>query len=278
MPRRSRSSLPAPEVREFRERLAGVLSEVDEQGRTWANAQWGVYAFYDYDGEPIYVGQTNERLRSRVRRHLTNQRTDAVAMRVLDTFEVAELALYPLWHLEGTPSRDTDAKQWLNRLEYSVYIDALRQSKYRAILNEVIPPAGEIIELPPCLRRSLVSDESRSVRGHPDTRIARRAETLSRLADVVYERGEVSDGLRRVLVIQAIRIAHLSATRLARIEAREAPPADAIDTGALVGSVLEEALGGPGSEDDEHPDVDLAGLGVNETLPPGAGSSDRAGS
>ncbi|HEX7930811.1 MAG TPA: GIY-YIG nuclease family protein, partial [Sphingomicrobium sp.] len=46
------------------------------------NFRWGVYAFFDYDGEPIYVGQTNERLRTRIRRHLTNQRTDAVAMSV----------------------------------------------------------------------------------------------------------------------------------------------------------------------------------------------------
>lgn len=50
------------------------------------NYKYGVYAFFDYDGEPIYVGQTNERLRTRVRRHITNQRTDAVAMKVLDPF------------------------------------------------------------------------------------------------------------------------------------------------------------------------------------------------
>jgi hypothetical protein len=45
------------------------------------NYKFGVYAFFDYDAEPIYVGQTNEQLRTRIRRHLTNQRTDAVAMK-----------------------------------------------------------------------------------------------------------------------------------------------------------------------------------------------------
>ena len=64
------------------------------------NFRWGVYAFFDYDGEPIYVGQTNERLRSRIRRHLTNQRTDAVAMSVLDPFEVFEIEVWPLPHLQ----------------------------------------------------------------------------------------------------------------------------------------------------------------------------------
>ena len=34
------------------------------------NYRWGVYAFFDYDGEPIYVGQTNERLRTRIRRQI----------------------------------------------------------------------------------------------------------------------------------------------------------------------------------------------------------------
>ena len=56
----------------------------------------GVYAFFDYDGEPIYVGQTNEMLRTRIRRHLTNQRTDDVAMSVLDPFEVLEIEVWPL--------------------------------------------------------------------------------------------------------------------------------------------------------------------------------------
>jgi hypothetical protein len=60
------------------------------------NYKFGVYAFFDYDGEPIYVGQTNERLRTRIRRHLTNQRTDAVAMKVLDPFEVYEIEVWPL--------------------------------------------------------------------------------------------------------------------------------------------------------------------------------------
>ena len=222
--------------------LSDALNETDNEGRRWADAKWGVYAFYDYEGEPIYVGQTNEQLRVRVRRHLTNQRTDAVAMRVLDIFEVAEVALYPLWEYELTPGSDASAKQHLNRLEYSTYLDAIDKSKYKAILNEVIPPKGEPISLPPGLRSPLISEQLRSTRGHPDTRIARRTETLARLAAVAHERGEVSDGLRRVLVIQAIRVSHLAAQRLAEVEGREPPTANAINTHQLVGSVLQESL------------------------------------
>lgn len=42
----------------FQDPVAGLTRQV-------GNFKWGVYAFYDYDGEPIYVGQTNEMLRVR---------------------------------------------------------------------------------------------------------------------------------------------------------------------------------------------------------------------
>ncbi|MER5980136.1 GIY-YIG nuclease family protein [Streptomyces sp. NPDC001857] len=235
-----RSELPAPQVQDFRELLSRALDVEDPLGRKWADAQWGCYAFYDYEGEPIYVGQTNERLRVRVRRHLTNQRTDAVAMRILDVFEVAELELWPLWECEGVPRRDEEARRYLDAVEYSAYLQAIERSRFRAILNEKIPPRSERIELPPSARFNLISDETFLERGHPDIRIARRAETISRLAAVAHERGEVSDGLRRALVVQAVRLAHLAAARLAYVEGRPEPDAAAIDVEGLVGSVLEE--------------------------------------
>lgn len=235
-----RHTLPADDVREFRQTLNAVLSETDAKGRRWADAQWGAYAFYDYDGEPIYVGQTNERLRTRVRRHLTNQRTDAVAMRILDIFEVAEIELWPLWNLEGTPAKNTAARQALDSLEHSAYIAAIAASRFKAILNEKIPPTAAVVPLPSSLRRPLISRAVREQRGHPDIRIARRAETLSRLAAVARERGEVSDGLRRVLVIQAVRLAHLAAVRLAEAEGRPAPDPGHLPMQELVGNVLFE--------------------------------------
>ncbi len=237
---------PAPIVRQFRDRLDHALSAQDDSGRVVANAKWGVYAFFDYDGEPIYVGQTNEQLRVRVRRHLTNQRTDAVAMRILDVFEVAELELWPLWDLQDAPSHDRDAKRRLDEFEYSAYVKAIEQSRFHAILNEKIPPVSQLTTLPPSRRFGLVADETRAERGHPDTRIARRSETISRLAAVAHERGEVSDGLRRVLVIQAVRLAYLAAVRLAEVEGRDAPAPSVIMTPALVGDVLHES--GPTEE------------------------------
>ncbi|KUI34699.1 excinuclease ABC subunit C [Mycobacterium sp. IS-1496] len=236
----TKSSLPADDVRQFRAALKSFLNEKDDEGRKWADAQWGVYAFYDYDGEPIYVGQTNEQLRVRIQRHLTNQRSDAVAMRILDVFEVAEVEVWPLWSLDVSDEPNWKKKRTLDACEYTAYINAIDESRFKAILNEKIPPRSDRVELPSSLRRPLIDDETRADRGHLDIRIARRAETIGRLAAVARERGEVSEGLRRVLVVQAVRLAFLAAERLAYVEARPAPDAGAIDIEKLVGSVLYE--------------------------------------
>src|SRR5579883_2755426 len=89
---------PPPDVKAIREKIREFLDR-EVEGKRIGNSRFGVYVFYDYDGEPIYVGQTYETLRQRISRHLTNQRTDAVAMNVLDPFEVAEIEVWPLWQL-----------------------------------------------------------------------------------------------------------------------------------------------------------------------------------
>lgn len=239
--RKSAEELAAPDVREFRSALTAFLNTRTAEGRLGA-AKWGVYAFYDYDGEPIYVGQTKESLGTRIRRHMTNQRTDAVAMRVLDPLEVAFVEVWPLWHLQGTSGREAEANRLLDQAEYTAYLQAIRGSKFGAILNEKIPPSKfGTVDLPESHREELVSEAHRKERGHPDLRIARRAETLSRLAAVARERGIVTAGLRRVIVIQAVRLAYLGAVRLALAEGRGEPDTRAIDVEALVGPlVLEE--------------------------------------
>ena len=179
------------------------------------NYKFGVYAFFDYDGEPIYVGQTNERLRTRIRRHLTNQRTDAVAMKVLDPFEVYEIEVWPLPQYEALQTSAAKAKARLNWLELAVFRALLKKSHFRAVLNEKdpseAPDNGYTILM--SWRGKVVTDEVFRIRNHPDTRIARRSETLSLLAKVISER-QVQKGLRRTLLTQAKRLAWLAERRL----------------------------------------------------------------
>lgn len=211
------SELPL-ETRELRRLLEEFLNwEVPDpftqRPTRLGNYRWGVYAFYDYDGEPIYVGQTKESLRTRIRRHLTNQRTDAVAMSVLDPFEVYSIAVYPLPQLETCSANDNYAKALLDALEHQVYSRAIADSKFGAILNEKEPPTPRVaVEAPQRFHGTIVSDAVRAIREHPDMRIARRTQTISRLAMIISQR-RVQKGLRKVLLVQAQRLEWLAAKR-----------------------------------------------------------------
>jgi hypothetical protein len=210
---------PPFETQQLRLMLKQFLNQRAEDrpsGRpfTIGNYKFGVYAFFDYDGEPIYVGQTNESLRSRIGRHLTNQRTDAVAMKVLDPYEVRAIEVWPLPQYQRCSRENAKACGHLNWLEYEVYRTLLKRSRFGAVLNEKAPPpvARSAYAKPKGFRGVIVSTEVLGLRGHPDTRIARRAETLSVLTKVVSER-QVSKGLRQAVLTQARRLAWLAEQR-----------------------------------------------------------------
>ncbi len=232
----TKKSMPTRFVQGFRELLTEALNTVDPVNGKKLNRCVGVYAFYDFDGEPIYVGQTREDFGTRIGRHLRGQRSDTLAYRILDPFEVADVELYPVEVLRDDPAK----QQIFDAIEYSVYVNAIKNSKYQAILNEKIPPVSPLVDLPAAYRFGLIPADMREDREHPDVRIARRAETLARVAAVAHERGEVSAGLRRVIVIQAVRLADLAAARLAYAEGRVRPAPHAMDVPALVGNVMAE--------------------------------------
>jgi hypothetical protein len=201
------------------EDVAAIRAEItrffdirDDKKRKIGSAKHGVYAFYDYDKEPIYVGQTFESIRQRVSRHLTNQRTDAVAMNVLDPFEVAEIEIWPLDdEVKTIPSGKR--QEYLNRAEFTVFQKVLRESALGAVLNEKEMAPRSKITLPKSYRQRIIPDDIYRQRKHPDVRIARRASTIANLARVISER-DVSGGLRRTLLTQARRLERLADQRL----------------------------------------------------------------
>ena len=211
-----------PEVRALYQNISKALNAKDDQGRKWGDSKVGVYCFYDYDGEPIYVGQTREKLRTRIRRHLTNQRTDAVAMFVLDPYEVHSIEMWPLWDWADKPV--ADVKSYLDRAEWTVYSEAVEKSQFNAVLNEGSIVERKVVSLPKSLRYDITPEEWKGRNTHPDVRIARRAQTLWQLAKVAAER-EVSDGLRRTVVVQAARLHELALRRYTDLGALDLPPA-----------------------------------------------------
>lgn len=207
------------EVAAIRSAIKRFLDTKHENRRRIGSARCGVYAFYDYDGEPIYIGQTYEGLGARIGRHLTNQRTDAVAMNVLDPFEVASIKIWLLepfaWHSADQVKRNrATIKPLLDQFEYCLYVTAIRESAFKAVLNEKQPTETDIIELPAPYEGNIIPDEIRQLRKHPDIRIARRASTIAGLARVISER-RVTKALRKTLLTQARRLESLASERLA---------------------------------------------------------------
>jgi len=207
------------EVLGLPEDIAAIRAEIrkffarkDDAGTRIGSYKHGVYVFYDYDGEPIYAGQTEEKLSGRVSHHLTNQRTDAVAMNVLDPFEVAYIEVWPLdAKVRGLGKEEK--KAFLDRAEYTVFQKVLRESALGAVLNEKEMTPRSKITLPTSHRQRIIPDSIYKQRKHPDVRIARRATTIANLARVISER-DVSDGLRRTLLTQARRLERLATQRM----------------------------------------------------------------
>lgn len=216
---KSDTQQPQSEVVGLPEDVAAIRAEIrkffaskDGNGKRIGSYKHGVYAFYDYDSEPIYVGQTEEKLSGRVSRHLTNQRTDAVAMNVLDPFEVAYIEVWPLDDLvDGLLKKEK--KALLDRAEYTAFQKVLKDSALGAVLNEKEMAPRSEIKLPKSYKQRIIPEAIYVQRKHPDIRIARRATTIANLARVISER-DVSDGLRRTLLTQARRLESLAAQRV----------------------------------------------------------------
>ena len=56
----------------------------------------GCYVLCDLDNVPLYVGQSTDGIRSRVNRHLTSARSDIIANRQIDVWEIAWVWTYPV--------------------------------------------------------------------------------------------------------------------------------------------------------------------------------------
>ncbi|MEV7988646.1 GIY-YIG nuclease family protein [Micromonospora sp. NPDC085948] len=218
----STTSLPR-EVQAIRHAIALALKADDPQrpGQTLGQARAGVYAFYDFDGEPIYVGQTAEGFGIRIGRHLTGQRSDAVARHVLDPFEVHTVSMWSLPEIGDLPYKERKAA--LDPYGFTVYQKLLRESTFGAILNEGDFHPGPPQELPAPVVRIIVPDDIFPDRSHPDVRIARQARTISLLASSVTER-RVSAGARRTLATQTARLNALIQRRFEALDRRSEAP------------------------------------------------------
>jgi GIY-YIG catalytic domain len=239
MGRVTKKEQPPRSVRLIRAELSKLLQRADPScpTQTIGAARAGIYAFFDYDEEPIYVGQTSKSFADRIGRHLTGQRSDAVAKFILDPFEVAYVAMWSLPLIADAASpRDpgrkasvAEKKKMLDPYEFSVYKLLEKSSRFQAVLNEGSIATSELVDLPQPVRGKIIPHELWEDRKHSDVRIARRASTIARLSQMISER-EVSAGMRRTLLLQARRLEWLAEERVRELGMEEAGPEELLFT------------------------------------------------
>jgi hypothetical protein len=131
----------------------------------------GVYALCDLDEVPIYVGQSTDGIRARVRRHITSARSDIIANRMIDVWEVAFVWAWP-W-------KDTTQ---LNILEAHLFHGFHKKSK---LMNGWIPakPGPLTFKIPSPIVIQLMPEEEIKSRKRPELRLPRQAQHFSNLLD-----------------------------------------------------------------------------------------------
>jgi 2-polyprenyl-6-methoxyphenol hydroxylase-like FAD-dependent oxidoreductase len=129
----------------------------------------GVYILCDLDDVPIYVGQSVDGIRSRVRRHLTSARSDIIANRQIDIWEVAWVRAFPV----------------VDRLEIADLENALFHhfDKLSSLVNGKVPvrPMSSFIVPAPSQIVQVMSDAEIVEKRDPALRLPRQAEHYSQI-------------------------------------------------------------------------------------------------
>ncbi len=129
----------------------------------------GVYVLCDLDNVPIYVGQSADGIRSRVRRHLTSARSDIIANRQIDVWEIAWVKAFPV------ESREAIGE--LENMNFH-YFDS-RQP----LMNGKVPPKpiGPLAVPEPAQVVQVMSDSEIDEKKDPALRLPRQAEHYSHI-------------------------------------------------------------------------------------------------
>jgi hypothetical protein len=174
----------------------------------------GVYALCDLDGIPIYVGQSKDGIQSRVRRHLTSARSDIIANRQIDPWEIAFVQAYPVKRLKDIPLLEASLFAKFHKLK-PLMNGSIPVAEGR--LRKSLPKPAEVVQMMP--------DGELKVRRDPSLRLPRQIEHIGRLVDHILTVKD-SPQLRRSLAahfdrLDAYRGAFLKADRVVKRSAGE---------------------------------------------------------
>jgi excinuclease UvrABC nuclease subunit len=133
----------------------------------------GVYALCDLDNVPIYVGQSVDGIRSRVRRHLTSARSDIIANRQVDVWEIAFVRAWPV-----------ETKEKISELE--AYLYNIYDADCRLMNGKVVPPVAIAQdEVPEMQTIQVIDEDERQSRLRPENRLPRQISQYLILVDYI---------------------------------------------------------------------------------------------
>jgi hypothetical protein len=152
----------------------------------------GVYALCDLDEVPIYVGQSQDGIRARVQRHLTSARSDVIANRQIDVWEIAYVWAWPI------------ASAHITALEAHLFHEFDAQSP---LMNGTLPahPGSLTFEIPKKVRVQVLADDEIELRRRPAHRLPRQAQHYERLLDQILQVKDSAE-LRRSLAAHFQRL------------------------------------------------------------------------
>lgn len=130
----------------------------------------GVYALCDLDGVPIYIGQSVDGIRARVRRHLTSARSDIIANRQVDVWEIAYVMAWPT------------ERELIGALEGALFH---HYNALSTLMNGSVPPtpSGPFDIPAPTQIIQVMADEEIARRLEASARLPRQIEHYGRLVD-----------------------------------------------------------------------------------------------
>jgi hypothetical protein len=140
----------------------------------------GVYALCDLDEAPIYVGQSSDGIRARVRRHLTSARSDVIANRQIDVWEIASVWA---WELTFSPTAATgEKKAILDHLEAHLYWEFHEKSP---LVNGDVPPRPSTVpsRIPVKTQVQVIPAAEVQIRREPVLRFPRQIQHFNQLVD-----------------------------------------------------------------------------------------------
>jgi hypothetical protein len=129
----------------------------------------GCYVLCDLDQVPLYVGQSKDGIRARVNRHLTSARSDIIANRQVDVWEIAWVWAYPVESLEEITPLE-------NALFHAFHLAS-------ALMNGKVPPAPVAGIKPPGPFQivQVMADAEIEEKRDPALRLPRQAEHYSQI-------------------------------------------------------------------------------------------------